>query len=142
MIKPHWIVLLEVFIASLLIQIFGLITLIFTQLILDRVIVQGLTTTLMAMGLGLLIFGVFRVAITGLRTYLLDRTANRIDLALITEFIRHTLSLSLSYFESRYVGDIISPVGENRKIQRFLSEQALAILLDLLTVACLLTVFL
>jgi ATP-binding cassette subfamily B protein len=134
LIEPHRIVLLEVFIASLLIQIFGLITPIFTQLILDRVIVQGSTTTLMAMGLGLLIFGVFQVAIIALRTYLLDHTANRIDLALITGFIRHTLSLPLSYFESRYVGDIISRVGENRKIQRFLSGEAISILLDLLTV--------
>jgi ATP-binding cassette subfamily B protein len=32
------------------------------------------------------------------------------------------------------VGDIISRVGENRKIQRFLSGEALSILLDLLTV--------
>ncbi len=134
LVKPHWFILLEVFIASLFIQIFGLVTPIFTQLILDRVIVQGSTTTLLAMGLGLLIFGVFRVAITGLRTYLLDHTANRIDLALITGFIRHTLSLPLNYFESRYVGDIISRVGENRKIQRFLSGEALSILLDLLTV--------
>ena len=134
LLEPHWFVLLEIFVASLFIQIFGLITPIFTQLILDRVIVQGSLTTLWAMGIGALIFGVFRVAITGLRAYLLDHTANRIDTALITGFIRHTLSLPLGYFESRYVGDIISRIGENRKIQRFLSGEALSILLDLLTV--------
>lgn len=134
LLEPHWFVLLEIFIASLVIQIFGLIMPVFTQLILDRVIVQGSLTTLWAMGIGALIFGVFRVAITGLRAYLLDHTANRIDTALITGFIRHTLSLPLGYFESRYVGDIISRVGENRKIQRFLSGEALSILLDLLTV--------
>jgi ATP-binding cassette, subfamily B, bacterial HlyB/CyaB len=134
LLQPHWFVLLEIFVASLFIQIFGLITPIFTQLILDRVIVQGSIATLWAMGIGALIFGVFRVAITGLRAYLLDHTANRIDTALITGFIRHTLSLPLGYFESRYVGDIISRVGENRKIQRFLSGEALSILLDLLTV--------
>lgn len=134
LLEPHWFVLLEIFVASLFIQIFGLITPIFTQLILDRVIVQGSLTTLWAMGIGALIFAVFRVAITGLRAYLLDHTANRIDTALITGFIRHTLSLPLGYFESRYVGDIISRVEENRKIQRFLSGEALSILLDLLTV--------
>ncbi|MEG3440327.1 ABC transporter transmembrane domain-containing protein [Pannus brasiliensis CCIBt3594] len=134
LLQPHWFVLLEIFVASLFIQIFGLITPVFTQLILDRVIVQGSLTTLWAMGIGALIFGVFRVMITGLRAYLLDHTANRIDTALITGFIRHTLSLPLGYFESRYVGDIVSRVGENRKIQRFLSGEALSILLDLLTV--------
>ncbi|MDZ7962501.1 MAG: peptidase domain-containing ABC transporter [Aulosira sp. DedQUE10] len=134
LIKPHGLVLLEVFLASLFIQIFGLITPLFTQFILDRVVVQRSELTLTAVGLGLLIFNLFRVAITGLRQYLLDHTANRIDVALIVGFIRHTLQLPLSFFETRYVGDIISRVQENRKIQRFLSGEALSILLDLLTV--------
>ena len=132
--KPHWLVLLEVFIASILIQIFGLITPLFTQLLLDRVVVQRSDLTLTAVGIGLVIFSLFRVAITGLRQYLLDHTANRVDLALIVGFISHTFRLPLNYFESRYVGDIISRVQENRKIQRFLTGEALSIFLDLLTV--------
>ena len=74
--------MLEVFIASVFIQIFGLVTPLFTQLILDRVVVQRSELTLTAVGIGLLIFNLFRVAMTGLRQYLLDHTANRIDLAL------------------------------------------------------------
>jgi predicted double-glycine peptidase len=134
LMKPHTLVMAEVFIASVFIQIFGLITPLFTQLILDRVVVQRSELTLTAVGLGLLMFNLFRVAMMGLRQYLLDHTANRIDLALIVGFIRHTLRLPLNFFESRYVGDIISRVQENRKIQRFLSGEALSILLDLLTV--------
>ncbi|MGH1395564.1 MAG: ABC transporter transmembrane domain-containing protein [Trichormus sp.] len=134
LVKPHSLVLFEVFITSIFIQIFGLITPLFTQLILDRVVVQRSELTLFAVGLGLLIFNLFRVAMTGLRQYLLDHTAHKIDIALIVAFIRHTLRLPLSFFESRYVGDIISRVQENQKIQRFLSGEALSILLDLLTV--------
>ncbi len=134
LIKPHGLVVLEVFLASLFIQIFGLITPLFTQLILDRVVVQRSGLTLMAVGLGLLMFSLFRVAMMGLRQYLLDHTANKVDAALIVGFIRHTLRLPLSFFESRYVGDIISRVQENRKIERFLTGEALSILLDLLTV--------
>jgi ATP-binding cassette, subfamily B, bacterial HlyB/CyaB len=134
LMKPHGLVLLEVFVASIFIQIFGLITPLFTQLILDRVVVQRSELSLTAVGLGLLIFSLFRVAMMGLRQYLLDHMSNRVDLALIVGFIRHTLRLPLSFFETRYVGDIISRVQENRKIQRFLSGEALSILLDLLTV--------
>ena len=134
LLKPHRLVLLEVLIASLFIQIFGLVTPIFTQLILDRVVVQRSTLTLTAVGLGLLMFGIFRVAMTGLRQYLLDHTANKVDLSLIVGFIRHTLRLPLSFFESRYVGDVISRVQENVKIQRFLTGEALSIILDLLMV--------
>jgi ATP-binding cassette subfamily B protein len=134
LVKPHWQVLLEVFIASVLIQLFGLVTPLFTQLLLDRVVVQGSTLTLNAVGLGLLIFGLFRVVINALRQYLLDHTANRIGIALLVGFIKHTFRLPLSFFESRYVGDIISRVQENQKIQRFLTGEALSITLDLLTV--------
>lgn len=134
LVKPHSLVLLEIFIASVLIQIFGLVTPLFTQLILDRVVVQQSNLTLTAVGLGLLIFNLFRVAMTGLRQYLLDHTANRVDLALIVGFIRHTFRLPLSFFESRYVGDITSRIQENRKIQRFLTGEALSIALDLITV--------
>lgn len=134
LVKPHGVILFEVFVASLLIQLFGLTTPLLTQLLLDRVVVQGSTLTLSTVGLGLLLFGLFRVAMTGLRQYLLDHTAHRVDLALIVGFIRHTLRLPLSFFESRYVGDIVSRVQENRKIQRFLTGEALSILLDLLTV--------
>jgi HlyB family type I secretion system ABC transporter len=132
--KPHALVLFEVFIASVFIQIFGLITPLFTQMILDNVVKHQSQLTLTTFGVGLLIFSLFRVAMTGLRQYLLDQTANRVDLALIVGFIRHTFRLPLSFFESRYVGDIISRVQENHKIQRFLTGEALSILLDLLTV--------
>ena len=134
LIKPHGLVMLEVFAASIFIQIFGLITPLFTQLILDRVVVQRSELTLFAVGLGLLIFSLFRVAMMGLRQYLLDHTSQKLDVALIVAFIRHTLRLPLNFFESRYVGDIISRVQENTKIQRFLSGEALSILLDLITV--------
>jgi HlyB family type I secretion system ABC transporter len=134
LIKPHWVIVSEVFIASVFIQLFGLITPLFTQLILDRVVVQRSELTLTTIGFGLLMFSVFRIAMTGLRQYLLDQTASRVDLALIVGFIRHTFRLPLSFFESRYVGDIISRVQENQKIQRFLTGEALSILLDLLTV--------
>lgn len=134
LLKPHKLVIFEVFIASIFVQVFGLITPLFTQLILDRVVVQRSELTLATVGIGLFVFSMFRVAMIGLRQYLLDHTANRLDMALIIAFFRHTLRLPLSFFESRYVGDIISRVQENRKIQRFLSGEAIAILLDLMTV--------
>ncbi|WP_026730926.1 peptidase domain-containing ABC transporter [Fischerella sp. PCC 9605] len=134
LIKPHTQVLLEVMVASVLIQLFGLVTPLFTQLLLDRVVVQGSTLTLNAVGLGLIIFGLFRVAMSGLRQYLLDHTANRIGVALMVGFIKHTFRLPLAFFESRYVGDIVSRVQENQKIQRFLAGEALSTTLDLVTV--------
>ncbi|MEJ6484847.1 peptidase domain-containing ABC transporter [Nostoc punctiforme UO1] len=133
LIKPHHRTLVEIFIASVLIQLFGLVTPVFTQLLLDRVLVQRSVTTLNAIGLGMIVFGLFGVAVNALRQYLLFHTANRISVALLVGFIKHTFRLPLSYFESRYVGDIISRIQENQKIQRFLTGQTLSIVLDMLT---------
>ncbi|BDA66778.1 cyclic nucleotide-regulated ABC bacteriocin/lantibiotic exporter [Rivularia sp. IAM M-261] len=133
LVKPHYKVLFEIFIASVLMQIFGLITPVFTQLLLDRVLVQRSVSTLNAIGLGMILFGLFRIAMNAVRTYLLDHTATRVSLALVIGFIKHTFRLPLSYFESRYVGDIVSRIQENQKIQAFLTGETLSIMLDLLS---------
>ncbi|WP_019505013.1 peptidase domain-containing ABC transporter [Pleurocapsa sp. PCC 7319] len=134
LLKPHSLVLLEVLIASITIQIFGLVTPLLTQLLLDRVVVQRSNLTLMAVGMGLLIFGLFRVAITGLRQYLLDHVSQKVNVSLIVGFVRHSFKLPLSFFESRYVGDIVARLQENQKIQNFLTGEALSIFLDFLTI--------
>ncbi|MEH2316305.1 MAG: peptidase domain-containing ABC transporter [Nostoc sp.] len=133
LIKPHYRTLFEIFIASIVIQLFGLVTPVFTQLLLDRVLVQRSVTTLNAIGVGMIVFGLFGVAVNALRQYLLFHTANRVSIALLVGFIKHTFRLPLSYFESRYVGDIVSRIQENQKIQQFLTGQTLSIILDMLT---------
>ena len=134
LIKPHWFVLLEVVVASLMIQVLGLLTPIFTQVLLDRVVVQRSVSSLVAIGSGLIIFSIFGVVMSSLRRYLLYHTANKLDLSLIVGFISHTLKLPLNYFETRYVGDITSRIDENRKIRDFITGDAISTLLDVLSV--------
>ena len=134
LVTPHRVVIGEIFIASIVLQIFGLISPIFTQLILDGAIANKSASSLATFGVGLLIFGIFQIAMTALRQYLMAQTANRIDAALLIGFIRHAFSLPLSYFDSRHVGDIISRIQENHKIQTFITGQSLGVLLDLMSV--------
>jgi len=122
--------LAQIILLSLLLQIFGLITPLFTQIILDRVVTQKSLPTLNVFAAGLLIFGVWRVGLVAVRQYLLDYFSNRLDLTLVAGFISHTLRLPLKFFESRQVGDILTRVQENRKIQVFLMRQAVSTWLD------------
>ncbi len=117
---------------SLLIQVFGLITPLFTQVILDQVVVQKSFGTLNVFALGLLLFSIWRVGVSATRQYMLDYFSNRFDLTLISGFINHTLLLPLKFFESRRVGDIITRVQENRKVQVFITRQAILAWLDAL----------
>ncbi|HEY9846499.1 MAG TPA: cysteine peptidase family C39 domain-containing protein, partial [Candidatus Caenarcaniphilales bacterium] len=131
---PYRSIVLQIIWASLFLQLFGLITPLFTQIILDRVVVQKSMITLHVFALGLILFGVWRVGLTAVRQYLLDYFSNRLDLTLISGFISHTLMLPLQFFESRQVGDILTRVQENQKIQLFLTRQAVAVWLDALMV--------
>jgi ATP-binding cassette subfamily B protein len=122
----------QVIVISLLIQLFGLITPLFTQIILDQVVVNKSLTTLHVFSIGVLLFGIWSIALSSVRQYLLSYLANRLDLTLIGGFIRHTLALPLKFFESRHVGDIITRVNENQKIERFLLNQVVLAWLDFL----------
>jgi ATP-binding cassette subfamily B protein len=123
---------IQVILASLLIQLFGLVTPLFTQIILDQVVVSKSLTTLNVFAIGLLLFGLSSILLSGVRQYLISYLANRLDLTLIGGFIRHALLLPLKFFEARHVGDIITRVNENQKIQRFLLNQVVLAWLDFL----------
>ncbi|MBW4465122.1 MAG: ATP-binding cassette domain-containing protein [Pegethrix bostrychoides GSE-TBD4-15B] len=130
---PYRGLILQVILVSLLIQILGLVTPLFTQIILDQVVVQKSQSALNIFALGLLLFSVWGICMAAVRQYLLSYFSNRLDLTLISGFIRHTLTLPLKFFESRRVGDILTRVQENQKIQRFLIGQVVLAWLDFLT---------
>ncbi|HIK14624.1 MAG TPA: ATP-binding cassette domain-containing protein [Leptolyngbyaceae cyanobacterium M33_DOE_097] len=122
----------QILILSLLIQVFGLVPPLLTQVILDQVVVQKSTSMLHVFAFGLVLFSIWRIILTGVRQYLIDFCSNRLDLTLISGFINHTLRLPLKFFESRQVGDIITRLQENQKIQQFFIRHAVSTWLDAL----------
>ena len=123
----------QIIVVSILIQVFSLVSPLFTQIILDRVVVQKSASTLNAFAIGLLLFSFWGLLMSSVRRYLLSSLSNRLDLTLISGFIKHALSLPIAFFESRRVGDIITRVQENQKIQRFLIGQVVLAWLNLVT---------
>ncbi|NBD18555.1 MAG: ATP-binding cassette domain-containing protein [Cyanobacteria bacterium] len=132
LLLPYKSTAFQVIVASLLIQLFGVVTPLFTQIILDQVVVNNSLTMLHVFALGILFFGMAEVILSGTRQYLLSYLSNILDLTMIGGFIRHTMKLPLKFFESRHVGDIITRVSENRKIQRFLLNKGMIAWLDIL----------
>lgn len=123
--------LLEVFIVSFFIQLFALVTPLFYQVVMDKVLVHRGLTTLDVIAIGLVSMAVFEVVLTGLRTYVFSHTTSKIDVELGARLFRHVLALPLAYFESRRVGDTIARVRELENIRSFLTGQALTSVLDL-----------
>ena len=124
---------ITIIIASILIQVLGLVSPLFTQIILDQVVVNRSQSTLNVLVIGIVLFGGLGIALSSVRNYLLSYLANRLDLTMIGGFINHALNLPLRFFESRRVGDIITRVQENQKIQQFLVQNVMLTWLDFFT---------
>ncbi|MCB1797689.1 MAG: type I secretion system permease/ATPase [Gammaproteobacteria bacterium] len=121
----------EVLAASFFLQLFALVTPLFFQVIIDKVLVHRGLTTLDVLAIGLLAISFFEVVLGGLRTYVFSHTTNRVDVLLGAKLFGHLLRLPLSYFEARRVGDSVARVRELENIRNFLTGSALTLLIDL-----------
>lgn len=123
--------LLEVLIVSLVLQVFALITPLFFQVVMDKVLVHHGLTTLDVIAIGLLVVSVFEVVLNGLRSYVFSHTTSRIDVELGARLFRHLLGLPIAYFEARRIGDSVARVRELETIRNFLTGNAITVVLDL-----------
>ncbi|MEW6445132.1 MAG: type I secretion system permease/ATPase [Pseudomonadota bacterium] len=124
--------LLEVLAVSFVLQIFALITPLFFQVVMDKVLVHRGFSTLDVIAIGLVAVILFEVTLTTLRSYVFAHTTSRIDVELGARLFRHLLTLPLAYFQARRVGDSVARVRELENIRAFLTGNALTLVLDLL----------
>ena len=130
----------EVLVASFFLQLFGLLTPLFMQVVIDKVLVHKGFTTLHVLAVGMIALAVFEATLGGLRAYLFAHTSNRIDVGLGAQLFRHILALPLAYFEARRVGDTVARVRELEHIRQFLTSNSVTVVLDLFFTAVFLAV--
>ncbi len=126
--KPAW---RDVLLASLALQLAGLATPLFTQVVIDKVVVHQTQSTLIAIAAGLALFLLFSAFFTWLRQYLILHAGNRIDAVLGSQVLRHMLRLHLRYFEQRPTGTLIARLHGIETVRQFISGAAVTLLLDL-----------
>jgi subfamily B ATP-binding cassette protein HlyB/CyaB len=123
--------LTEVLIASFFLQLFALVTPLFFQVVIDKVLVHRGLTTLDVLVIGLVTVSVFESLLGALRTYVFSHTTNRIDVELGARLFRHLMALPIAYFEARRAGDSVARVRELENIRNFLTSSALTLVVDL-----------
>jgi len=122
----------EVLVVSLFLQLFALVSPLFFQVVMDKVLVHRGMSTLDVLIIGLVVVVLFESVLTILRTYVFSHTTSRIDVELGARLFRHLLQLPLAYFQARRVGDSVARVRELENIRSFLTGNALTLVLDLL----------
>jgi subfamily B ATP-binding cassette protein HlyB/CyaB len=121
----------DVFVASLVIQLLALATPLFTQVIIDKVVVHRTESTLIVIGIGLSVFMVFSALLSWIRQYLVLHTGNRVDAVLGAAVFDHLFKLPPRYFEHRPTGVIAARLHGVETIREFVASAAVTLMLDL-----------
>jgi ATP-binding cassette, subfamily B, bacterial HlyB/CyaB len=132
----------EVLVASFFLQLFALVSPLFFQVVIDKVLVHRSMSTLDVLVIGLVTISIFETILGILRTYLFSHTTNRIDVELGARLFRHLMALPIAYFQARRVGDSVARVRELENIRNFLTSSALTLVIDLLFTVVFLAVML
>lgn len=120
----------NVLMASLLVQVFALVTPLFTMIVIDKVLSNSSYSTLDVLAMGLIAIAVFDFTIGGLRSHLLGDLTNRMDAKLAAGLFEHLLRLPLTFFNSRRTGDMVSRVREMEAVRNFFTGPSLTAVID------------
>ena len=120
----------QVLLGSFVVQLFGLVTPLFTQVILDKVLVNRTLATLDVLAFAFVVVAIFELLLNLSRNYIFIHTTNKIDAKLGSKLFRHLFHLYYVYFENRQVGNIIARVRELDRIREFITNKSVSVLID------------
>ncbi|MDE2090178.1 MAG: peptidase domain-containing ABC transporter, partial [Gammaproteobacteria bacterium] len=121
----------DVLIASLVMQLLALSTPLFTQVVIDKVIVHRTVDTLIVIAVGLVVVNLFTALLSWVRQYLVLHTGNRVDAVLGAAVFEHLFKLPPRYFEHRPTGVITARLRGVETIREFVASAAVTLILDL-----------
>ncbi|HJT45003.1 MAG TPA: peptidase domain-containing ABC transporter, partial [Chthoniobacterales bacterium] len=125
------VILLQVLGLALAVSVLQLIFPVFTQMVVDKVIVENDLGLLRTILIGMLAATVFVQVSTLAQEYLLAFAAVRLDTAMLDFLSRKLLSLPMTYFNSRRTGDIQRRLDGARQVRQFAVQQGIGALLAL-----------
>lgn len=123
-------IIAQVLLGSFVVQLFGLVTPLFTQVILDKVLVHRTIATLDVLAIAFIVVAVFELLLNLSRNYIFIHTTNKIDAKLGSKLFKHLFQLYYVYFEKRQVGNIIARVRELDSIREFITNKSVSVVID------------
>lgn len=123
-------ILLQIFLLSLLLQLFAIASPFFMQLVIDEVIISHDVELLKILALGFLLLMLIQAAVTALRSLIIINMGAQLNIQMANNLFRHLIRLPLSYFEKRHIGDIVSRFGSMDKIKEMLTSEIIIAVVD------------
>lgn len=130
LLLPQKHLVIDIFIASLVITVLGILSAFYFQFIIDDILPAGIEKNLTVLSIGVVLLKLFAVLLSVLRTQLLVYLSQKLDIALLLGYYDHVLKLPMNFFGTRKVGEIISRFQDASSIRDAISNATLTVMID------------
>ncbi|XZH53426.1 peptidase domain-containing ABC transporter (plasmid) [Clostridium perfringens] len=134
LLKPQKGLLFNIFLASILVTVFGILGSFYFKFLLDDIVPNNLRESLTVFSIGFILLSIFKVITEAFRTQLLIHLGQRLDIPLMLGYYDHVINLPMNFFGTREVGEIISRFNDASKIRQAISGVALTMMIDVFMV--------
>lgn len=134
LLKPQKGLLINIFLASILITVFGIIGSFYFKFLLDDIVPNNLKQSLTIFSVGFIVLAIFKVIMEAFRTQLLIHLGQKLDIPLMLGYYEHVINLPMNFFGTREVGEIISRFSDASNIRQAISGVALTMMIDVFMV--------
>lgn len=130
LISPQKRLVTSIFIASLMITFFGIITAFYYSLIMDTIVPNSLENTLVTVSIGIAFVYIMKVALETIRSYFVLSLEKKLDIPLLLGYYQHVLELPMNFFNTRKIGEITSRFLDATKIRDMISNATVTLIMD------------
>lgn len=129
---PQKRLLINIFLSSLIITVFGILTSFYFRFIMDDIVPNSTRKTLITLSIGVIVLYIFKAILEAFRNHLMLYLSQKLDIPLILGYYQHVLGLPMNFFGTRKVGEIVSRFMDASKIRDAISSATLSIMIDTL----------
>jgi ATP-binding cassette subfamily B protein RaxB len=122
--------LMQIFILSLLLQFFAIISPFYMQLVVDDVIVSHDHNLLSILSIGFLFLMLINISVSALRSIVILLLGSQMNIQIATNLLRHLIHLPLDWFQKRHIGDVLSRFGSLEKVKELLTTGIIEAVVD------------
>lgn len=130
LLKPQKSLLINIFLASLLYTILGIVASFYFKFLMDEILPNSLKGTLHVISIAFLLLYIFQCILNLFRSHLLLYLSQKLDISLILGYYNHVLGLPMNFFRTRKVGEIVSRFMDASKIREAISSATLIVMID------------
>ena len=132
LIKVQKGLLVNIFIASILITILGIAGSFYYKFLIDDILPNNLSSNLHSLSIAMLVLLGCKIITEFFRKILFIYMAQNIDVPLLLGYYNHVINLPMNFFGTRKVGEIISRFSDGDKIRNAISSVTLTLMIDIL----------